>query len=79
MTIIQKLNANILQPIIQILFAVAIGYFFYGVMKFVMNQDNDEAQEEGKKHMLWGIVGIAIMFSVYGILNFINSTVGVVY
>lgn len=79
MTIIQKINANILQPIIEILFAVAIVYFLYGVMKFVMNQDNDEAQEGGKKHMLWGIIGIAIMFSVWGILNFINSAVGIIY
>lgn len=75
----QKITANILQPITEILFAIAIGYFLYGVMKFVMNQDNDEAQEEGKMHMLWGVIGIAIMFSVYGILNFINSAVGVIY
>jgi hypothetical protein len=43
-------------------------------MKFVLNQDNEDAQEEGKQHMLWGIIGIAIMVSAWGILHFIDST-----
>lgn len=75
MTIIQKVNDAILTPIIVLLFALATGYFLFGLMKFIMNQDNDEAQSEGKKHMLWGVVGIAIMVSVWGILNLINESV----
>lgn len=75
MDIIQKINSNILQPLISLLMALAVGYFLYGVMKFVQNQDNEEAQAEGKSHMVWGVVGLAIMMSVFGILNFINSFV----
>lgn len=75
MNIIQKVNDAILQPLIALLMAAAVAYFLFGVMKFVKNQDNEDAQVEGKKHMLWGVIGIAIMVSVYGILNFINSFV----
>lgn len=75
MTIIQKVNDAILTPIIVFLFALATGYFLFGLMKFIMNQDNDEAQSEGKQHMLWGVIGIAIMVSVWGILNLINESV----
>lgn len=75
MNIIQKVNDSILQPLIALLMATAVAYFLFGVMKFVKNQDNEDAQVEGKKHMLWGVIGIAIMVSVYGILNFINSFV----
>ena len=75
MNIIQKINDAVLQPIVALLMAVAVGYFLFGVMKFVRNQDSEDAQVEGKKHMMWGIIGIAIMVSVYGILNFINSFV----
>ncbi len=73
--IMQKINENILQPFINILFAGAIMYFLFGVMKFVLNQDNETEQEEGKRHMLYGIIGIAIMVSAWGILHFVDSTV----
>lgn len=73
-SIIDKVKSEIIQPIIALLIAVAVGYFLFGLMEFVRNQDNETAQEEGKRHMLWGVIGIAIMFSVYGILNLINTT-----
>lgn len=72
---IQKVNNAILTPIAYLLFAGATGYFLFGLMKFILNQDNDTAQTEGKQHMLWGVIGIAIMVSVWGILNLINESV----
>jgi uncharacterized membrane protein YfcA len=75
MNIMQRINEAILQPIITLLMALAVAYFLFGVMKFVKDQGSEEAQVEGKKHMLWGIIGLFIMVSVYGILNFINSFV----
>ena len=75
--IIEKIKSEILNPLILLLFALAVVYFLYGVMKFVQNQDNEDAQEEGKSHMLWGIVGIFLMIAVYGILGFIARTLGV--
>lgn len=75
MNILQRITDAILTPLVTLLMAGAVAYFLYGVMKFVQNQDNETAQEEGKRHMLWGIIGLAIMVSVYGILNFINSFV----
>lgn len=74
-SVMDKIKSEIIQPIIILLIAVAIGYFLFGLMEFVRNQDNETAQEEGKQHMLWGVIGVAIMFSVYGILHLINTTV----
>lgn len=75
MDIMQRITEAILQPIVSLLMAVAVAYFLYGVMKFVKDQGSEGSQVEGKKHMMWGIIGLAIMVSVYGILNFINSFV----
>ncbi len=72
-----KIKSEIITPLILLLFAAAIVYFLFGVMKFIQNQDNEEAQSEGKQHMVWGIVGIFIMVAVYGILGFITTTLGV--
>ena len=71
----QKINDAILTPIIVLLFALAVGYFLLGLVKFIRNQDNETELEEGKQHMVWGVIGISIMVGVYGILNLIQSSV----
>lgn len=76
MTIIEKLNDLILNPLITLLFAVALGYFLFGLLRFIQNQDDANAQEEGKRHMVWGVIGIFLMVAVYGILNLIGATLG---
>lgn len=76
MEIISKIQSEILNPLITLLFAAAVGYFLYGLLKFIQNQDSETAQGEGKQHMVWGVVGIFLMIAVYGILNLIANTVG---
>ena len=71
----EKINETILQPIVTLLLAVAVAYFLFGVMRFVKDQSSEDAQQDGKQHMIWGILGLFIMVSVYGIINFINSFV----
>ena len=71
---IGKVDTLIINPLIGLLFALAIAYFLYGVLEFFLNQENDEKKTTGKSHMLWGIVGITIMLGVWGILNMILST-----
>src|SRR3989344_4823565 len=72
-----KVNTQIINPLIGFLFALAIAFFLYGVFSFIMNQSNEEKKTSGKQHMIWGILGIAIMLSVWGIMNIILSTLNV--
>lgn len=76
MEVIAKIQSEILNPIITLLFAAAVGYFLYGVLVFIKNQGSDKEQDVGKLHMVWGVVGIFLMIAVYGILNLIANTVG---
>ena len=71
---ITKVNAEIINPLIIFLFALALVYFLYGVLEFFMNQENEEKRTASKKHMLWGIVGLTIMMGVWAILGMIIST-----
>ncbi len=73
---IGKISTEILNPIIAILFVVATAYFFFGVAKYIWSPDNEEAREEGKVGMFYGILGMFIMVAVFGILRFIISTTG---
>ncbi|MEK7157890.1 MAG: hypothetical protein AAB688_02305 [Patescibacteria group bacterium] len=64
----------ILTPLIYLIFALALLIFLYGVFEFIKNSDDAEERKKGGQHILWGIVGMAIMFSAYGIINFVLNT-----
>ncbi|HBB49756.1 TPA: hypothetical protein DEQ22_02955 [Candidatus Nomurabacteria bacterium] len=71
---IGNVDRMIINPLILLLFALAVVYFLYGVFEFLLNQQNEEKKTTGKSHMLWGVVGITIMLGVWTILNMIIST-----
>lgn len=72
-----NINKLILNPLIGLLFALAMLFFFYGVFQFISNDSDSEKKSTGKMHMLWGIVGITIMMGVWTILNIVLGTIGV--
>lgn len=49
--------------------------FAWGVLKFVFKSGDD--QEQGKSMMIWSIVAITILGSIYGIVGVFQDTVGV--
>jgi phosphotransferase system glucose/maltose/N-acetylglucosamine-specific IIC component len=67
----------IINPFIALLFAAALVLFIWGVAQMVFNADSDTARDTGKKHILWGLIGMSIMFGVYGILNIALGTFGI--
>jgi len=75
--LVGKINEEIINPLIVLLFTVALILFIFGMYNFFANRDNSEDLDTGKRHMVWGIVGMAIMVSVFGIMNFITSSLGV--
>ncbi len=63
-------------PIMEALFLVAILMFIFGVFKMIMNGTDASVREEGQKTIMWSIVGMFIMISVYGIIRLIANTLG---
>jgi hypothetical protein len=73
---LSRVNAVILNPLITLVFTVSFIYFAYGVVRF-LSMDADAkgtSREEAKGAIFWGLVGMFIMFSVFGILRFVLST-----
>ncbi len=69
--LMNSIERVILNPLIIFLFALAMAYFLYGVMQFIVNPGSEEMKKTGKSHMIWGVVGMAIMVSVFGIMKII--------
>ena len=76
-TFIGKVDSMIINPLISLLFALAVVFFLYGVFEFISNQENEEKKTTGKNHMIWGIVGITIMMGVWTILGIVLNTLGI--
>lgn len=73
-TFIAKANTAIVNPLIVLLFALAVAYFLYGVLEFILNPESEDKRTTGKSHMIWGIVGITVMLSVWTILGIVLRT-----
>ena len=64
--------------IIPLMFAVAVVFFVWGVIKFfIINADEEAKREQGKQFMLWGIIALAVMLSIWGLVNILGVTFGV--
>lgn len=74
---IQSVDKVILNPLIILMFSLALLYFVYGVIRFLSLDAADKTRDEAKNAILWGIVGMFIMFSVYGIIKILLSTFGI--
>ena len=72
-----KANSLIVNPLIELLFALAVLFFLYGVFEFMMNAENEEKKTTGKSHMMWGVIGITIMLGVFFVMNLILSTLNI--
>lgn len=59
------------------LIACAVVYFLYGVLQYVIMGDDEEKKEKAKTTILYGIVGIFVMVSVYGLVKLVQNTFGV--
>lgn len=64
--------------VVPIIVALAFAVFIWGVVNyFFIGQGNDTKREQGKQFVLWGILGMVVLFSVWGLVNILLSTLGV--
>jgi len=74
---VDGVTREIFNPILGVIFALALVYFIYGLMTFIFSADNQQGRIAGKQHMVWGTVGMVIMVSVFGIIQLMLATFGV--
>ena len=69
---------GIFDTIIPLIFAVAIIYFLWGLTKFITTAGGDaEAHESGRNIMIWGVIAIFVMASVWGLVKILQNTFSV--
>jgi heme/copper-type cytochrome/quinol oxidase subunit 4 len=63
--------------IIPFIFTLAFIIFIWGVVNYMfINGASEEKRVEGRQFMFYGILGMALLFSVWGVLNLLLATLG---
>ncbi|NNM83897.1 hypothetical protein HKL94_01610 [Candidatus Parcubacteria bacterium] len=64
--------------VIPVIFALVFLVFIWGVANYLLiNGGNEDKRAEGRQFILWGILGMVVLFSVWGFVNLLLSTLGI--
>lgn len=74
--VLQRFKDVILDPTIYLILTAGFLVFVWGLVQFIWKMREGSDYKEGVQHMLWGIIGMFIMVSVYGIIALIENTIG---
>lgn len=66
---------NILNSIIPVLVILGIIYFVWGVITYVIASD-EEAKKSGRNRIIYGIIGLAAIVAMWGLVNILITTFG---
>ncbi|MEY4747458.1 MAG: hypothetical protein RLZZ416_507 [Candidatus Parcubacteria bacterium] len=72
--IMTKFKVYIIDPAILVVFALGFFLFIFGLVEFLWKLNEGGENSEGRKHMIWGLAGMLIMISVYGIIVLLDNT-----
>jgi hypothetical protein len=69
---------EIVQILIPIVVGVALLTFLWGLANFIFKVGNsgEKAIEEGRNRMVWGLITLFVMLSVWGIITFFQRELG---
>ena len=68
---------SILSTVLTILFVLAIAVFAWGIVKMVMAAGDPEAVKEARGIIIWGVIAIAVLASLYGLVEYLKTVFGV--
>lgn len=67
---------NLLDQLVVFLMAFAVVWFIWNVIRFTMASDEDK-KADARKQMIWGIVALAVIFSIWGLVSLLQTIFGV--
>ena len=74
--LLERVQLYVIDPILAVIFSLGLFMFLWGLVEFLIAVKDGKPSEEGKRHMVYGLIGMLIMVSVYGIINMVVNTLG---
>ncbi len=64
------------KALVPLLITLSIVLFIVGVIKYIAKADEAAQREEGRRFMIYGIVALFVMVSIWGLVGIIQGTFG---
>ena len=75
--IINFVTCLIKNSVIPLLITLAVASFIWGIIQYFLNADNEEKRKKGKAYILWGLIALFVMVSIWGLVGIFGETFGV--
>lgn len=73
---LERIQVIITDYIIPLVFAIALLIFLWGVVMYVIAGDDEEKKKSGRMYIIYGIIGLAVMASVWGLVGMLTGEFG---
>ena len=60
--------------LIPLLIALGLLVFLWGMAKFILHAEDEGKREEGRQLMMWGVIGLFVMVSFWGLTKILIGT-----
>lgn len=67
---------DLIKLALPVMVAIALLVFFKGLIAFIAKSGDAKSHEEGRNLMVWGVIALFIMVSVFGILRLFYGDLG---
>jgi len=71
-----KSVASIVETLIPVAASLAVLFFFWNLAMFILSGSGED-KAKSKMGMVWGVVAIFIIFSIWGLVGFLRDTFGI--
>jgi len=65
-----------LDILLPLLSTLAVVYFFFGIVRFINHAGDEKSRDEGKGIMIWGMVALFVMVALWGIVGYLQYSLG---
>jgi hypothetical protein len=76
LTKIIKLLIDIGMRIVPLLAVIAFLMFVLGVGKYIRSTGSEKDNKDSKNLLIWGIIGVFLLVTVWGVIAFLRSELG---
>lgn len=71
---INYFTCTLMNAVVPLLMSLAVTAFIYGIIQFFLNPENEEKRKAGKSYMIWGLITLFVMVSIWGLVGILSST-----
>ena len=75
--IVDFANCTISTTIIPLLFSLAVLIYIWGIIQYVIAEDDEGKRKKAKDTIVYGIIGLFVMISIWGLVRILGNTFGV--